>query len=87
MKEGLSEEKGFLSVFDEQKIDVKPEIKALYEDAVSPGQIPIEDMSLCFDYWGTTRTLCLDIIGGMTPEEAAEEYNRIQTEKVRVNVP
>ena len=87
VKEGLSEEKGFLSVFDEQKIDVKPEIKALYEDAVSPGQIPIEDMSLCFDYWGTTRTLCLDIIGGMTPEEAAEEYNRIQTEKVRVNVP
>lgn len=84
----LSEEgEGGLSVFEQGNASVAPEVRPLYEDAVSPGQIPIEDMSLCFDYWGTIRELCLDMIGGAAPEEAAAEYDRIQAEKVSANVP
>lgn len=87
VKDNQKGKSGLLTVFKQEDAAVEPEIQALYEDAVSPGQIPIEDMSLCFDYWGTTRTLCLDIIGGATPEEAAAEYDRIQAEKVSANVP
>lgn len=71
-----------LPVFKYEEFDLDPRLQALYDDACSPGQIPIEDMSLCFDYWGTIRTLCLDIIGGATPEEAAASYDRIQLEAV-----
>ena len=46
------------------------------------GQIPIEDMNLHFTYWDTIRTLCLEMIDGMTAEEAAQEYNRIQLEQL-----
>lgn len=79
-------EQGLLSVFEGTDVKVADSVRALHEDAVSPGQIPIEDMSLCFDYWGTIRLLCLDIIGGATPEEAAMEYDRIQAEKVGADV-
>lgn len=81
------EETGILTVFEGENTNVDPSVQALYADATAPGQIPIEDMSLCFDYWGTIRVLCLDIIGGSTPEEAAIEYDRIQAEKVKANVP
>ena len=71
-----------LPVFKHDEFDLDPRLQALYDDACSPGQIPIEDMSLCFDYWGTTRTLCLEMIGGATPEEAAASYDRIQLEAI-----
>ena len=47
------------------------------------GQIPIEDMNLHFTYWDTTRTLCLEMIDGMSAKEAAQEYNRIQLEQIK----
>ena len=47
------------------------------------GQIPLEDMNLHFGIWDNTRKLCLAMVGGMTAEEAAAEYNRIQTEELR----
>lgn len=77
---------GRLSVFEAENVKADSSVQALYADAVSGGQIPIEDMQLCFDYWGTIRTLCLDIISGATPEEAAMEYDRIQAEKVGEDV-
>lgn len=46
------------------------------------GQIPIEDMNLHFTYWDTTRTLCLEMIDGLSAEEAAEKYNAIQLEQI-----
>lgn len=73
---------GIMPVFKGEEFNLNPKLQMLYDDTCSPGQIPIEDMSLCFDYWGTTRILCLDIIGGATPEEAAEKYDRIQLEAV-----
>lgn len=75
-------EDGLMPVFQNEEFEVNPSLKQIYDDACSPGQIPIEDMRLCFDYWGTTRHLCLDIIDGATPEEAAAEYDRIQAEAV-----
>ena len=74
--------RGIMLVFQNEEFDFNPKLQALYDDTCSPGQIPIEDMTLCFDYWGTTRTLCLEIIGGATPEEVAAEYDRIQMEAV-----
>lgn len=79
--------KGDLPVFQNEEFDLNPSLQAVYNDFCSPGQIPIEDMSLRFDYWGTIRTLCLDIIGGLTPEEAAAEYDRIQLEAVDASYP
>ena len=46
------------------------------------GQIPIEDMNLHFTYWDTTRTLCLEMIDGLSAQEAAEKYNAIQLEQI-----
>ena len=46
------------------------------------GQIPIEDMQLYFTYWDSVRLLCLDMIDGMSAEEAAERYNEIQLEQI-----
>lgn len=71
---------GLMPVFKSEEFELNPNLKQIYDDACSPGQIPIEDMRLCFDYWGTIRLLCLDIIGGAAPEEAAAEYDRIQLE-------
>lgn len=45
-------------------------------------QIPLEDMNLHFGYWDNTRKLCLEMIGGMSAEEAAKEFNRIQMEQI-----
>lgn len=58
-------------------------MRKLYETAMMPGQIPIEDMELNFTYWDTTRELCIAMFDGMTAKEAAEEYNRIQMEQIR----
>ena len=77
-------EDSLIPVFRNEEFDSKPNLKPIYEVASSPGQIPIEDMTICFDYWGTIRLLCLDIIDGATPEEAAAEYDRIQLEAVAV---
>lgn len=76
-----------MPIFKQDDFEVHPKMQPLYDDTCSSGQIPIEDMSLCFDYWGTTRLLCLEIIGGATPEEAAAEYDRIQLEAVSANAP
>lgn len=57
-------------------------MRKLYETAMSPGQIPIEDMELNFTYWDTTRELCIAMFDGMSAEEAAEEYNKIQMEQI-----
>lgn len=46
-------------------------------------QIPIEDMNVHFGYWDNTRALCLKMIGGMSAQEAADEFNRIQLEELR----
>lgn len=58
-------------------------MRKLYENAMEPGQIPIEDMELNFTYWDTTRDLCIAMFDGMSAEAAAEEYNRIQMEQIR----
>lgn len=78
---------GIMPVFKNETFDLNPRLQALYDDTCAPGQIPIEDMSLCFDYWGTTRLLCLDIIGGASPEEAAAKYDSIQKEAIEANTP
>lgn len=78
---------GIMPVFKNETFDLNPRLQAFYDDTCAPGQIPIEDMSLCFDYWGTTRLLCLDIIGGASPEEAAAKYDSIQTKAVEANTP
>ena len=57
-------------------------MKALKDLASQEGQIPIEDMNLHFTYWDTIRILCLEMVDGMSAEEAAEEYNRIQMEQI-----
>lgn len=83
-EEFVKEGSGYLPAIRSDKAHVvDPRILPLYEDAVSEGQIPIEDMSLHFNYWDTVRELCLKIIGGMSPEEAAKEYNRIQAKQIR----
>lgn len=82
-EEFIKEGSGYLpAIRSNKETSVDARILPLYEDAVSQGQIPIEDMSLHFNYWDTIRELCLKIIGGMSPEEAAEEYNRIQAEQI-----
>lgn len=58
-------------------------MRKLYETAMLPGQIPIEDMELNFTYWDTTRELCIAMFDGMSAKEAAEEYNKIQMEQIR----
>lgn len=58
------------------------QMKALKDLASQEGQIPIEDMNLHFTYWDTIRILCLEMVDGMSAEEAAEEYNRIQMEQI-----
>lgn len=78
-----NDENGYLpAVQSNDNFVIDPRISPIYEDVISSGQIPIEDMSLHFTYWDTTRILCLEIMDGMSPEEAAEEYNRIQKEQI-----
>lgn len=85
-KDELNKDKsGGMPIFNEQEFKIDSRLQLLYNDVISSGQIPIEDMSLCFDYWGTIRLLCLDIIGGATPEEVAAEYDRIQLEMIAEN--
>lgn len=57
-------------------------LRPAYETYMGGGQIPIEDMQLKFNYWDTVRELCIKMFDGMTAEEAAEEYNRIQAEQI-----
>lgn len=86
-EEFVKEGTGYLPALKSNKApDIDQRILPLYEDAVSGGQVPIEDMSLHFNYWDTTRELCLKIIGGLSAEEAAEEYNRIQTEEIELHI-
>lgn len=47
------------------------------------GQIPLEDMNLHFSYWDNTRALCLAMVDGMSAQEAAQEFNRIQQEELQ----
>ncbi|MGI6200072.1 MAG: ABC transporter substrate-binding protein [Christensenellales bacterium] len=58
-------------------------IENLIDLVEQDGQIPIEDMNLHFTYWDTVRILCLEMIDGMSAEEAAQAYNRIQLEQLQ----
>lgn len=67
---------------------VSPEMEEPWQQSVlemldAGGQIPLEDMNLHFSIWDNTRKLCLSMVGGMSAEEAAEEYNRMQAEELR----
>lgn len=82
-EEFIAEGSGFLpSIQYEKESSIDKRTVPIYQDAVSPGQVPIEDMSLRFTYWDTTRELCIKIIGGMSAEDAAKEYDRIQKEQI-----
>lgn len=72
-----------LPIYDDVEFTLNNErLRPAYETYMSGGQIPIEDMQLKFNYWDTVRTLCIKMFDGMTAEEAAEEYNRIQAEQI-----
>lgn len=71
----------------DKKDEIDERCMSLYEKSIEQGQVPIEDMSLHFTYWDTIRELCLKVIDGMTPEEAAEEYNQIQAAQIEENSP
>lgn len=82
-KLNVSEDDVLSAIQNEHSPVIDEHFARLYEDTLRPGQIPIEDMSLRFTYWDNVRELCLQIVGGMTPEEAAEAYDRIQEEQIR----
>ena len=72
-----------LPIYDDVAFTLSDErLRPAYETYMSGGQIPIEDMQLKFNYWDTVRSLCISMFDGMTAEEAAEEYNRIQAEQI-----
>lgn len=82
-EEFITENSGIISPIQSGNApSVDSRIGPIYQTVLSPGQIPIEDMSLYFTYWDTTRDLCLKIVGGMSPEDAAKEYDRIQIEQI-----
>lgn len=65
-----------------------PETNAAWKQSIldlmeAGHQIPLEDMNLHFGYWNNTRKLCLAMVDGMSAEDAAEEYNRIQMAELR----
>lgn len=73
-----------LPIYDDAEFTLSNEhLRPAYEMYMSGGQIPIEDMQLKFNYWDTVRTLCISIFDGMTAQEAAQEYDRIQAEQIR----
>lgn len=74
------------AITGDKKKEIDERCSDLYEKSLEAGQIPIEDMSLSFTYWDTIRELCLKVIDGMTPEEAAEEYNQIQAAQIEENL-
>lgn len=70
-------------IYDDVEFVLRSErMRPAYETYMSGGQIPIEDMRLKFTYWDTVRELCIKMFDGMTAQEAAEEYNRIQAEQI-----
>ena len=72
-----------LPIYDDVAFVLSSErMRPAYETYMSGGQIPIEDMRLNFTYWDTVRELCIKMFDGMTAQEAAEEYNRIQAEQL-----
>lgn len=72
-----------LPIYDDLEFALSSErMRPAYETYMSGGQIPIEDMRLKFTYWDTVRELCIKMFDGMTAQEAAEEYNRIQAEQI-----
>ena len=74
---------GYLPIYDTPDFTLRSEkIRPAYKTFLTGGQIPIEDMQLSFTYWDTVRELCIRMFDGMTPEEAAAEYNRIQAEQI-----
>lgn len=82
-EEFAKEENGLIpAVVGEKPGNMDKRAANLYQKAGQPGQVPIEDMTLKFSCWDVVRELCLEIIDGMTPEEAAEEYNEIQLEAI-----
>lgn len=73
-----------LSPFHSTMADTKNSGNQTVIDLMEAGhQIPIEDMNVHFGYWDNTRALCLAMVGGMTAEEAAAEFNRIQMEELQ----
>lgn len=57
-------------------------MRPAYETYMTGGQVPPENMQLYFTSWDTVRELCIEMFDGMTAQEAAAEYNRIQTEQI-----
>ena len=57
-------------------------MRPAYETYESGIRIPAEDMHLKFGSWDVVRELCLEMFTGLTAEEAAEEYNKIQLEQI-----
>lgn len=57
-------------------------MRPAYETYLSGGQVPAEDMQLHFTYWDTVRALCLKMVDGLSAQDAAAEFNRIQTEQL-----
>lgn len=77
--------KSILPIYDDAVFTLKSErLRPAYETYMTGGQIPIEDMRLKFNYWDTVRNLCISMFDGMTAEEAALEYNRIQAEQIQI---
>lgn len=80
-----SDTSGSLSPF-KRPAETKAEVpwkQAVLELLDGGGQIPLEDMNLRFGCWDNTRQLCLKMIGGMSAEDAAKEFNRIQMEEIQ----
>ena len=72
-----------LPVYENVEFELGNErMRPAYETYLSGVQIPAEDMQLKFGCWDTVRELCLSIADGMTDQEAADQYNRIQKEQL-----
>lgn len=74
---------GVLPIYEDAEYTLSSEkMRPAYETFIQGGQVPIEDMQLRFTYWDTVRELSIKMFDGYTAGEAAEEYDRIQTEQI-----
>lgn len=88
LTEGVYEEsmktgEALLPVYEGVNFTLRNErMRPAYETYLSGNQVPAEDMQLKFTCWNTVRTLCLKMFDGMSAEEAAAAYNRIQKQQI-----
>ena len=81
-QELVQDREALLPVYEEVDFVLGNErMRRAYEAFIAGRQFPAEDMRLYFTYWDTVMELCISMFDGMSPEEAAEEYNRIQKEQ------